>query len=76
MADLDREQVSDQDGFEYGYRVFIEVVGALALEPSAQARQNGNYNTAFELIHDARSGRYLVESPASCLSERSETAGQ
>ena len=60
MTDARHNHVSPQEGFEYSFRGFIEAVDMLASEAAEAVRNNGNYNTAFELIHDASVGRYLV----------------
>lgn len=64
------DHVLDKEAFEYGYRAFIEAIEALAEEPAQQVAINGNCNTAFELVFDAKKGAYLLSSPASYLSEQ------
>lgn len=70
----DHDHVSSQEAFEYTYRLFIEAVAALSKKPAQQVMLNGNYNTAFELIHEARAGEYLIHNPSGYLSEDQEHA--
>jgi hypothetical protein len=69
LMEAEGDPVSKQEAFEYTYRLFINAVEALSSEPAHQVLLNGNYNTAFELLHEARAGKDLLLNSASYLSE-------
>jgi hypothetical protein len=74
MTESEDQGVSAREGFEYAYKLFIEAIEILAQEPADQVRSNGNYNTAFELLWSASGGLYMIDSPASYLTDEQQLA--
>ncbi len=68
------EPISEEEGFEYSYRNFLEIVEILAKEPADQVVSKGNYNVAFELVYFATAGIYVADSSVSYLTGEQEHA--
>jgi hypothetical protein len=55
-------QISALEASHLAYNVFIYTLEVLAKSPEEQCETMGDYNTAWELRHDALNARYLIGS--------------
>jgi len=68
--------ISDEESYQNSFHYFIEAVKILSESPEKQCELVGNYNVAWELKDEVSSGLFLINAPASVLTESQKLAIQ
>lgn len=57
---MERATATEEEEFHSSYRIFIEALQMLTLQPMDQCAAMGDYNVAWELKDDVQAGKYLL----------------
>ena len=68
--------ISDEESYQNAFYYFIEAVKVLSEPAERQCELMGNYNVPWELKDDVSAGLYLINNPASKLTEGQRLAIQ